>query len=138
MDPEMIRNIIREEMAQGGGAAGKPKAPKVTPEMMYQESLRNRKLLTHMYGLMNWGLPPDILDDTPGDGKPSGGAGSGGGSSSGGSSGSSGGSSSSGGQSKSAIAPIQPMTPAFPMGKAASSHDVMQSAEALLRVLQGK
>lgn len=128
MDPEMIRSIIREEMAQGGAGGQKPKGPKITPEQMYQESVRTRKMITHMFGLMNWGLPPDILnDDIPNDqqggGKSSGGGGGGGGGSS-------------GGQSKSAIAPIKPLGGAFPMGKVAG-HEVTDAADALLRLLKG-
>ncbi len=134
-DPEMIRSIIREEMAANGGGGQKPKVPKITPEQAFTEAMRTRKMLTHMMGFMGIGLPPDILDDpTPGqDGGGEGGGKSGGGGSGGGSNGggSSGGSS---GQAKSAIAPIGPMQGAFPKTGGAST--IVDSAEALMMLLE--
>ena len=127
IDPEMIRSIIREEIASAiSGNQHKSKGSKITPEQMYQEALRTRKLLTHMFGLMNWGLPPDILDDTPpGDGN---GEGSGDSNRSKGRS--------SGGQPNSSIGPIPPIAPAFPMKAASDSKGIVDSADALLRVLR--
>lgn len=129
-----IRSIIREELAalQGGqagagGAGGKPKGKKMDPEAAYQEALRTRKMLTHMYGLMGWGLPPDILDDGP--------AAQGGEQAAGGSGGASGGAPA-GGEQKSAIAPIKPletMTPALTTKAAEVS--VFDKAEALLAII---
>ena len=129
IDPEMLRSIIREEIAAiASGNSSKSKGSKITPEQMYQEALRTRKLLTHMFGLMNWGLPPDILDDTP----PSDGSGAGnGGNSNRPKSGST------GGQPNLPIGPIPPIAPAVPMKAASDSKGIVDSADALLRILRG-
>lgn len=63
VDPEMIRNIIREEMGGGGaGAKGKGK-PKPGDEM----ALRNQKLLMNLHKSLNIPLPYDILDGEDGE-----------------------------------------------------------------------
>ncbi len=76
-DPNAIRTMIREELAQaqgggagaspgGGGEAGKkPKAAKIEPERLMEELSRVRKMVTHLSNSLGAGMPSDILDDDP-------------------------------------------------------------------------
>ena len=65
MDPEMIRNIIREEM--GGGAAGAGAKGKGKPKPGDEMALRNQKLLMNLHKSLNIPLPYDILDGEDGE-----------------------------------------------------------------------
>lgn len=131
-DPEMLRMMIREELANSGGG-GKPKGegkvPKFDPAQTHAEVVKMKRILIHLMSVNGVDVPATLLDDAPQvEAKPAEGAAGGG---------------SPAPESQppqSSIAPVQPIQGAMPamsqaQPQAKAAHSVVDSAAAILTLL---